>query len=61
MTTVPDDMTSGPSLTLLGSKLLDEGRLEDATRVFKRAASLYPTVPLVPPSISVKSWCLPRK
>ncbi len=40
-------MVSGPALTLLGSKLLDEGKFLDAANVFKRAAALFPAVPLV--------------
>jgi hypothetical protein len=41
------DLTSGPALTLLGSKLLDEGKILDATQVFRRASILFPAVPLV--------------
>ncbi len=44
---VIDEATSGPALTLLGSQLLDQGKLSDATIVFKRVAMLFPSVPLV--------------
>ena len=42
-----EDATSGPALTLLGSQLLDQGKLIDATIVFRRVATLFPSVPLV--------------
>jgi Flp pilus assembly protein TadD len=44
---VGQNLTSGPALTLLGSKLLDEGKFLDAVTVFRRAATLFPAVPLV--------------
>jgi len=42
-----DDLPStGPELTGLGSSLLSKGHVQDALRCFRKAALLFPTVPL---------------
>ncbi len=41
---LPED---GPSLTALGASLLDQGQVEQAVLVFRKAADKYPLVPLV--------------